>query len=121
MSKIVVINGAEAYTPTTQEGPTAYTDFAGSDASAPHPIVGGIWELADFDEPTPPYETEWDEIKYLIAGELTLKDEVTGEVNEVKAGGMIWIPKGAKMSIVKSKGVRVIYVEQQYRKALYTE
>jgi ethanolamine utilization protein EutQ (cupin superfamily) len=51
---------------------------------------------------------------------LTLKDEITGVVTEAETGSMIWIPKGAKMSVVRSKGVRVVYVEQQYRKAQYT-
>ncbi|KAL4984987.1 hypothetical protein BDW68DRAFT_190054 [Aspergillus falconensis] len=120
MSEVVVINGAASITPSTQEGPSAYTDLAGSGPSSPHPIVAGIWDLVDIDEPTPAYETEWDEMKYLVAGQLTLKDETTGVVSKAEVGTMIWIPKGAKMSVVRAKGVRVIYVEQQYRKAQYT-
>ncbi|KAJ0415415.1 hypothetical protein BJY00DRAFT_317840 [Aspergillus carlsbadensis] len=138
MSQIVVINSAAAITPTTQEGPSAYTDLVGSgyghpplhgapnplttlnSPSTPHPIVAGIWNLIDIDEPTPAWEAEWDEMKYLVAGQLTLKDETTGVVTEAEPGSMIWIPKGAKMSVVRSQGVRVIYVEQQYRKAQYT-
>ena len=53
-------------------------------------------------------------------GELTLKNEETGEISELKAGSLVWIPKGAKTSIVKSRGVRTIYVEQQYRKSLHS-
>ncbi|KAE8308927.1 hypothetical protein BDV41DRAFT_549781 [Aspergillus transmontanensis] len=120
MPNIVVINGADKVTPTTEEGAGAFTDLAGSNASAEHPIVAGVWDLVDLDEPTPAWEAEWDEVKYLIAGDLTLKNEKTGEVSNLKAGGMLWIPKGAKMSIIKSRGVRTIYVEQQYRRALHT-
>ncbi|KAL2855748.1 hypothetical protein BJX68DRAFT_264097 [Aspergillus pseudodeflectus] len=120
MSEIVVINSAASITPKTQEGPSAYTDLVGSGPSAPHPIVAGVWDLVDIDAPTPAWEAEWDEMKYLAAGQLTLKDETTGAVTEAETGSIIWIPKGAKMSIVRSKGVRVIYVEQQYRKAQYT-
>ncbi|KAL3496425.1 hypothetical protein BJX62DRAFT_232530 [Aspergillus germanicus] len=120
MSEIVVINSAASITPTTQEGPSAYTDLVGSSPSAPHPIVAGVWDLIDIDEPTPAWEAEWDEMKYLVAGRLTLKDETTGVVTEAETGSMIFIPKGAKMSVVRSKGVRVIYVEQQYRKVQYT-
>lgn len=59
--------------------------------------------------------------KYLYrTGDLTLKNEETGEVSNLKAGGLLWIPKGAKMSLIKSRGVRTIYVEQQYRRALHT-
>ncbi|PYI30062.1 hypothetical protein BP00DRAFT_347230 [Aspergillus indologenus CBS 114.80] len=120
MPSIVVINGADAITPRTQEGLAAYTDLAGSDVSAPHPIVAGVWDLADLDEPTPVFEAEWDEMKYMIAGELTLRNGETGEISELRAGSMLWIPTGAKMSILKSKGVRVVYVEQQYRKGMFT-
>ncbi|GKZ21498.1 hypothetical protein AbraIFM66951_006681 [Aspergillus brasiliensis] len=72
MSSIVVINGADAITPTTQEGAGAYTDLAGSNVSSQHPMVAGIWDLADLDEPTPEFEAEWDEMKYVIAGEQLL-------------------------------------------------
>ena len=38
---------------------------------AEHPIVAGVWHLADIDEPTPGWEAEWDEIKYLINGQAS--------------------------------------------------
>ncbi|KAL4745064.1 hypothetical protein BDW72DRAFT_199007 [Aspergillus terricola var. indicus] len=116
MTNLVVINNADKITPATSEGAGAFTDLVGSRENAEHPIVVGVWHLADIDEPTPAWEAEWDETKYLIDGELTLKDESTGTVSELGAGSLLWIPKGAKMSIVKSKGVRTIYVEQQFRK-----
>jgi hypothetical protein len=85
MPEIIVINSAASITPTTQEGPSAYTDLVGSryalrslhgptsftncdSPSAPHPIVAGVWDLIDIDEPTPAWEAEWDEMKYLVAG-----------------------------------------------------
>lgn len=94
----------------------------------------------DFDEPTPAWEAEWDEVKYVIAGgfvlgypkerktdsylwqnqgELVLKNEFSGEVHELSAGSLLWIPAGAKMSIVRSKNARTIYVEQSYRPAKF--
>ncbi|KAL2817630.1 hypothetical protein BJX63DRAFT_385555 [Aspergillus granulosus] len=116
MPNLVVINKADTITPTTEEGAGVFSDLVGSPETAEHPIVAGVWHLADIDEPTPAFEAEWDEIKYLIDGELTLKDENTGIVSELRAGSLLWIPKGSKMSLVKSKGVRTIYVEQQFRK-----
>ncbi|KAL1848446.1 hypothetical protein Plec18170_008044 [Paecilomyces lecythidis] len=116
MPSIVVINKADTIIPTTQEDASSFSDLVGSPESSEHPIVAGVWHLADIDEPTPAFEAEWDEVKYLIDGELTLRDETTGSVSEVQAGSLLWIPKGSKMSLVKSKGVRVIYVEQQFRK-----
>ncbi|KAL4885745.1 hypothetical protein BJY04DRAFT_213947 [Aspergillus karnatakaensis] len=120
MASLVIINNADTVQPTNVEGAGAYSDLAGSSADAEHPIVAGIWEVVDIDEPTPAWEAEWDEMKYLIAGHLTLKDEVTGQISELAAGSLLWIPKGAKMSIVKSHGVRTIYVEQQFRKVDFT-
>lgn len=53
----------------------------------------------------------------MYAGELVIKNEWTGEVTELSAGSLLWIPAGSKMSICRSKGVRVFYVEQAQRKS----
>ncbi|KAK1149533.1 hypothetical protein N8T08_005082 [Aspergillus melleus] len=116
MPNLVVINNADTVTPTTKEGAGVFSDLAGSPEGSKHPIVAGMWQLADIDGPTPAYEAEYDEVKYLVGGELTLKDETTGLVSELRAGSLLWIPKGSVMSLVRSKGVRTIYVEQQFRK-----
>ncbi len=48
---------------------------------------------------------------------VVLKNEHTGEVHTLTAGSLLWVPTGSTMSIVQSKGVRVIYVEQAQREA----
>lgn len=57
---------------------------------------------------------EWDEVKYVVKGEITLKDESTGEQVAARAGDLIWIPTGSKSSIVSSKDLSTIYVEQRH-------
>ncbi|KAJ6016839.1 hypothetical protein N7451_000218 [Penicillium sp. IBT 35674x] len=133
-ANLVVVNGADKIVTKTEEGAGSFSDLAGSTESAKSPIVAGIWEVLDIDEATPAWEAEWDEVKYVIAGmidsfqtftssmlmmfhqgELVLKNELNGEVHTLSAGSLLWIPKGAKMSIIRSKGTRTIYVEQTYR------
>lgn len=50
---------------------------------------------------------------YTPVGSLTLKDDSTGRIYDLKEGSIVWIPKGVKLSIVKSEGARFVYVEQR--------
>ncbi|RAO68056.1 uncharacterized protein BHQ10_004068 [Talaromyces amestolkiae] len=114
---IVVVNGADAIVPKIQEGPGTFTDLVGSSESAEHPIVAGIWHVSDLDETTPGWKADWDEVKYILSGELVIKNECNGEISTLTAGSLLWIPAGSQMSIIRSKRVRVLYVEQARREA----
>lgn len=82
--------------------------------TAEKPIVTGVWHLQDVAEPTPAWDAEWDEVKYVLEGEITLKDETTGQETTATAGDYIWFPTGARTSLVRSKNVSTLYVEQRH-------
>lgn len=43
-----------------------------------------------------------------------IKNEWTGETHQLKPGSLLWIPSGAKLSIVSSKDCRTVYVEARH-------
>ncbi|KAJ5301969.1 hypothetical protein PENANT_c057G07862 [Penicillium antarcticum] len=83
--RIVVINSVDAIVPKTQEGADIFTDLVGSSKSAKHLIVAGVWHVQDLDEPTPGWEADCSEVKYVIANALIIKNEDTGDVSTLTA------------------------------------
>ncbi|KAF7535074.1 hypothetical protein G7054_g5704 [Neopestalotiopsis clavispora] len=110
---VKVVQRVEQIPGKTVEGPGAYTDLVGSKADAEKPIVAGIWYLQDVSEESPEWEVGWDEVKYVLEGEAIFKDTATGDLLEAKAGDFIWFPAGAKTSLISSKGLKTLYVEQR--------
>ncbi|KAM5341433.1 hypothetical protein ACJ41O_014464 [Fusarium nematophilum] len=107
---ITVIHNLPAIEPQIYDGPGTYSDLAGTE-SGEHPLVTGVWDILDFDEPTPSAIATTDEAKYVVKGEAVIKNEWTGETHELKPGSMLWIPAGANLSIVSSRGCRTVYFE----------
>ncbi|KAF2012917.1 putative glutamate-1-semialdehyde 2,1-aminomutase [Aaosphaeria arxii CBS 175.79] len=112
--KIQVVQGAAQVPCRIEEGPGAYTDIVGSAETAEKPIVAGVWTLADIEEETPAWETEWDEVKYIVEGEAVFKDESTGEEFLAKTGDFVWFPTGAKTALVRSSNLKTLYTEQRH-------
>lgn len=52
-------------------------------------------------------------MRYVVKGEVTFKDEPTGEEFTAKAGDFIWFPTGAKTALIRSKDLKTIYTEQR--------
>ena len=44
-------------------------------------------------------------------GEAVIKNEWTGETHKITPGSLLWIPAGAKVSLVSSKGCGTVFVE----------
>ncbi|KAF4990714.1 hypothetical protein FDECE_14265 [Fusarium decemcellulare] len=109
---IAVIHNLPAIEPQIYDGPGTYSDLAGTE-SGENPLVTGVWDILDFDEPTPSAIATTDEAKLTdnYAGEAVIKNEWTGEIHELKPGSMLWIPAGANLSIVSSRGCRTVYFE----------
>ncbi|KAL4911458.1 hypothetical protein BDW74DRAFT_172917 [Aspergillus multicolor] len=115
MASIIAINNADRITQTTDEGGGICRDLVGSPENSAHPVVAGVWHLGDIDGPTPAFEAEWDEVKFLVAGETRISRiptvlirGSTGVVSELKAGSLLWIPKGSRMCVLRSRGVRTV-------------
>jgi glutamate-1-semialdehyde 2,1-aminomutase len=49
----------------------------------------------------------------IITGEIVVKDEVTDETHVLVPGSLLWIPAGAKVSIVSSRDLRTVYFESR--------
>ncbi|CAG7562631.1 unnamed protein product [Fusarium equiseti] len=109
---ITVIHDVPSIQPQIYDGPGTYSDLTGKQCSK-NPLVAGVWDILDFDEPTPSAIAETSEAKYVVRGEVVIKDETTGESHHLKPGSLLWIPQGANLSIVYSKDCKTIYVEER--------
>ncbi|KAH8728415.1 pyridoxal phosphate-dependent transferase [Phaeosphaeriaceae sp. PMI808] len=96
------------------EGLGTYSDLVASLGTSDKPIVAGIWTFQDVDKEYSPFEAEWDEVKYVVKGEVTFKDVGTGEEFNAKAGDFIWFPTGSKTSLLHSKNLMALYTEQRH-------
>ncbi|KAL5592994.1 hypothetical protein FOBRF1_012096 [Fusarium oxysporum] len=108
--QIVVIQDAPSIIPQIYDGPGTYSDIVGTDQGANSQLVAGVWDILDFEKPSPAAIVDVTEAKYIVAGEATIKNEWTGEVHHLKPASLLWIPAGAKMSIVSSRACKTIYV-----------
>lgn len=52
-----------------------------------------------------------------MTGESTWKKLDTGDSVEANSGSVIWLPKGARVSLVDAKDLSAFYVEQSFREA----
>ncbi|TVY65053.1 Beta-phenylalanine transaminase [Fusarium oxysporum f. sp. cubense] len=107
---IAVFHDIPNIEPKIYDGPGTYSDLVGTERSE-NPLVTGVWDILNFDEPTPAAISETDEAKYVVKGEAVIKNEWTGETHELKPGSLLWIPVGAKLSIVSSKDCKTVYFE----------
>ncbi|KAL5592986.1 hypothetical protein FOBRF1_012088 [Fusarium oxysporum] len=85
---IAVFHGVPTIEPQIYDGPGTYSDLAGT-ACSKNPLVTGVWDILDFDEPTPAAIAETDEAKYVVNGEAVIKNEWTGETHELKPGSLL--------------------------------
>ncbi|KAL5593014.1 hypothetical protein FOBRF1_012116 [Fusarium oxysporum] len=112
-NNILVVQDQSTVQTTSSEGPTAWIDLVGTPENAEQPLTAGIWTVGDINETTPAWESDLTEFKYFISGEITLKDERSQKEFALQPGSLVWVPKGAKLSIVRSKNARFVYVEQR--------
>ena len=82
--------------------------------TAAKPIVAGVWNLQDVRQPSEAQEGEWDEVKYITEGSITLRDEHTGDTHTAEAGDFLWLPKGSKCTILRSINLTTVYFEQRH-------
>ncbi|KAL0942935.1 Beta-phenylalanine transaminase [Colletotrichum truncatum] len=108
---IAVIQNADQVEPSVHDDAGVYLDFIGTSETSDHPLAVGVWDIYDFEEPTPSGIAETTECKYIVRGEAVVKNEWTGETHDLKPGSLLWIPAGAKMSLVRSNNCRAIYAE----------
>ncbi|KAF9882274.1 glutamate-1-semialdehyde 2, 1-aminomutase [Colletotrichum karsti] len=110
---IVVVQNANEIDPENHDGAGVYSDFVGT-KTGEHALTAGVWDIYDFEEQTPSGVSETTEVKYIIRGEAVIKNEWTGETYTLKPGSLLWIPVGAKMSLIKSNNCRAIYAEVRH-------
>ncbi|KAF5598361.1 aminotransferase class-III [Fusarium pseudocircinatum] len=92
-----------------------FSDIFASSSNLVAPITFGIWKVDNFAEGSGVYDAEYDEVKYIITGESTWKDCRSGRLFRADAGSAIWLPKGSQTTLVASKNLRALYVEQTHR------
>ncbi|KAM5342006.1 hypothetical protein ACJ41O_015037 [Fusarium nematophilum] len=110
---ITVLHEVPDIVPEVHEGAGIYRDLVGSDQAAIDGMVAGVWDALDLAEPTPAIISDREEFKYIIRGEALVKNESTGETHQLKPGSLLWIPTGAKLSLVSSQNCKAIYVERR--------
>ncbi|KAM0544366.1 hypothetical protein ACHAPJ_011825 [Fusarium lateritium] len=110
--KIGVFHDADTIVPKINDGAGTFSDLAGSDLASKSPVCVGVWDL-HLDKPTSTIVAQHDEVKYIIKGELVVKDEATGETHTMGPGSLLWIPAGSKVSILSSNELRTVYFESR--------
>jgi uncharacterized cupin superfamily protein len=60
-----------------------------------------------------PYSYGFDEFKLVLEGEMTVEDEGSGQVYELKAGDLIQFSAGTKVSFSSQSSGLALYVAQR--------
>ncbi|KAF5228929.1 hypothetical protein FAUST_10728 [Fusarium austroamericanum] len=115
---IKVIGDVPSLPLIVRDGPGAFTDLVSSDPSSAAPIVCGVWDADDVENGDEIWPAEYDEMKYVISGEAEWEDVRTGQRTIATAGSMVWFPKGSQTRLIRSRGLKTIYIEQTYREAV---
>ncbi|KAF4960048.1 hypothetical protein FSARC_10579 [Fusarium sarcochroum] len=113
---VSVIKGIAGFPTLDRYGHGQSSDIFASSPDLSAPITVGIWKVDNFTEGTGVYTAEYDEVKYIISGDSTWKDCRSGRSFYADAGSAIWLPKGSQTTLVASKDLRALYVEQTHRK-----
>lgn len=108
-----------AFKPSLLANENAYLEdiLASSDGDSPAeaPISSGLFRL----EPGTPlnYTYTYDEMKIILEGDFTIKDNNTGETVTVGKGDHFFFPKGVSLTFTTEKGGLAFYVGQRKRGA----
>ncbi|KAI5480401.1 hypothetical protein MNV49_000976 [Pseudohyphozyma bogoriensis] len=79
---------------------------------AEKPISGGLFEVKAHDAPFE-YTYKYHELKYIISGQIDLKDKATGVTINGTAGDVIKIPKGTTVLFSSPSEGKAFYVGQR--------
>lgn len=85
-------------------------DFASSGNKAA-PITAGLFRIGKGQ--AMPYSYGFDEFKLVLEGEMTVKDEESGQIHELKAGDLIQFSAGTKVSFSSRSSGLAFYVAQR--------
>ncbi|KAH7127296.1 hypothetical protein EDB81DRAFT_764480 [Dactylonectria macrodidyma] len=85
------------------DGPSRETNIAGSKVANAVSLVFGIWSLDDTEEPFPETVIPFDEIKHVLTGFVEFKDLMSGNTYTGEPGTTIWLPRGSKLQILRTK------------------
>lgn len=109
----------QTFKPSLLANENAYLEdiFSSSDGETPAeaPLSSGLFRL----EPGTPleYTYTYDEMKIILEGDFTIKNNTTGETVTVTKGDHFFFPKGVNLTFTTEKGGLAFYVGQRKRGA----